>query len=148
RLEKLMGADSLQLFRSRYILGKIYFIGFQRNILLSKSENSLNSIAKETEEGREKVTRKEGWKRRHEDSYLEMAQRHLQRSLCPCVSYLPQPYAELEEVSSHVGKVLMARKYQASKDCRQPLERMWTCNYNQQKDQSCNHKEITSTKAE
>ncbi|PNI56170.1 DAOA isoform 9 [Pan troglodytes] len=36
----------------------------------------------------------------------------------------------------------------ASKDRRQPLERMWTCNYNQQKDQSCNHKEITSTKAE
>ncbi|PNJ78250.1 LOW QUALITY PROTEIN: DAOA isoform 11, partial [Pongo abelii] len=43
-LEKLMGADSFQLFRSRYILGKIYFIGFQRNILLGKSENSLNSI--------------------------------------------------------------------------------------------------------
>ncbi|KAI2569860.1 D-amino acid oxidase activator [Homo sapiens] len=43
-LEKLMGADSLQLFRSRYTLGKIYFIGFQRSILLSKSENSLNSI--------------------------------------------------------------------------------------------------------
>ncbi|KAI2569859.1 D-amino acid oxidase activator [Homo sapiens] len=93
-LEKLMGADSLQLFRSRYTLGKIYFIGFQRSILLSKSENSLNSIAKETEEGRETVTRKEGWKRRHEDGYLEMAQRHLQRSLCPWVSYLPQPYAE------------------------------------------------------
>ncbi|PNJ78246.1 LOW QUALITY PROTEIN: DAOA isoform 7, partial [Pongo abelii] len=93
-LEKLMGADSFQLFRSRYILGKIYFIGFQRNILLGKSENSLNSIAKETEEGREKVTRKEGWKRRHEDGYLEMAQRQLQRLLCPWVSYLPQPYAE------------------------------------------------------
>ncbi|KAI2569862.1 D-amino acid oxidase activator [Homo sapiens] len=82
-----------------------------------------------------------------------MAQRHLQRSLCPWVSYLPQPYAELEEVSSHVGKVFMARNYEflayeASKDRRQPLERMWTCNYNQQKDQSCNHKEITSTKAE
>ncbi|NP_001371574.1 D-amino acid oxidase regulator isoform 5 [Homo sapiens] len=59
----------------------------------------------------------------------------------------------LEEVSSHVGKVFMARNYEflayeASKDRRQPLERMWTCNYNQQKDQSCNHKEITSTKAE
>ncbi|PNJ78248.1 LOW QUALITY PROTEIN: DAOA isoform 12 [Pongo abelii] len=57
------------------------------------------------------------------------------------------PY-RLEEVSSHVGKVLMAVNYESSKDCRQPLERMWTCNYNQQKDQSCNHKEITSTKAE
>ncbi|KAI4063774.1 D-amino acid oxidase activator [Homo sapiens] len=62
------------------------------------------------------------------------------------------PY-RLEEVSSHVGKVFMARNYEflayeASKDRRQPLERMWTCNYNQQKDQSCNHKEITSTKAE
>uniref|UniRef100_A0A2K6L509 Uncharacterized protein n=1 Tax=Rhinopithecus bieti TaxID=61621 RepID=A0A2K6L509_RHIBE len=85
RLEKLMGADSLQ---SRYTLG------FQRNSLLSKSENPLNSIAIQREEGREKVTRKEGWKRGHEDSYLEMAQRRLQRSLYPWVLYLPQPYAE------------------------------------------------------
>ncbi|PNI56168.1 DAOA isoform 7 [Pan troglodytes] len=58
-LEKLMGADSLQLFRSRYTLGKIYFIGFQRSILLSKSENSLNSIAKETERRRKRDGNKE-----------------------------------------------------------------------------------------
>uniref|UniRef100_A0A096NXN4 Uncharacterized protein n=1 Tax=Papio anubis TaxID=9555 RepID=A0A096NXN4_PAPAN len=76
-----------------------------------------------------------------------MAQRHLQRSLYPWVLYLPQPYAELEAVISHVGKVLMARNYEASKDFRQHLE-MWTYYYNQQKDQSCNHKELTSTKAE
>uniref|UniRef100_A0A2K5DZB3 Uncharacterized protein n=1 Tax=Aotus nancymaae TaxID=37293 RepID=A0A2K5DZB3_AOTNA len=46
------------------------------------------------------------------------------------------PY-RLEEVSSHVGKVL-----------RELLERMWTCNYKEQKNHSRNHKEITSTKVE
>uniref|UniRef100_A0A2K6SLK1 Uncharacterized protein n=1 Tax=Saimiri boliviensis boliviensis TaxID=39432 RepID=A0A2K6SLK1_SAIBB len=51
------------------------------------------------------------------------------------------PY-RLEEVSSHVGKFLRARDYE------QPLERMWTCNYKEQKNHSRSHKEITSAKAE
>nr|XP_012607299.1 D-amino acid oxidase activator [Microcebus murinus] len=39
------------VFKSRYKLGKVYFIGFQSNSLLRKSESSLNSTAEEGKKG-------------------------------------------------------------------------------------------------